>query len=214
MFNLSFQQLLTIIPAILIAITFHEFAHGRVAMLLGDNTPELTGRNTLNPLKHLDPVGFLLLMVVGFGWAKPVMINPNNFKNFKRDTILVALAGPTANFILAFIFTLLYKILVINLGIVFVGLYNFIFYSISINLALMVFNLLPIPPLDGSRIILNLIPNSNSEMRLKYYRYGSWAFLALIVIDRMTPINLLPIRPVVMFFMRLLFSLVGVDISA
>jgi Zn-dependent protease len=214
MFNLSFQQLLTIIPAILIAITFHEFAHGRVAMLLGDNTPELTGRNTLNPLKHLDPVGFLLLMVVGFGWAKPVMINPNNFKNLKRDTILVALAGPTANFILAFIFTLLYKILVINLGIVFVGLYNFIFYSISINLALMVFNLLPIPPLDGSRIILNLIPNSNSEMRLKYYRYGSWAFLALIVIDRMTPINLLPIRPVVMFFMRLLFSLVGVDISA
>lgn len=213
MFNLG-SELFYIIPAILICLTFHEFAHGKVAMALGDPTPRLTGRDTLNPIKHIDPIGFVLLMVAGFGWAKPVLIDTRNFKKPRRDEVLVALAGPAANFVLAMISLTVMWLFLINSDNfdIPIFLYKFLIYMIRIDLALMVFNLLPFPPLDGSRVILNLF-NTSAETRIKFYRYGSWGLLAIIMLDRIvqqnTGISLLPIGNMVSAVGNAMSSLFG-----
>jgi len=212
MFNLG-VELFYLIPAILIGLTFHEFAHGKVAMALGDPTPRITGRDTLNPIKHIDPVGFILLMVAGFGWAKPVLINPQYFKKPRRDEVLVALAGPAANFIIVLVSLLLLRILIFSSADSAPAYYLAVFlkYLFIINLSLMLFNLLPFPPLDGSRVILNLFDTS-AETRLKFYRYGSWAFLALIMLDRLTGLEILPIGPMVQSMGNALASLFGMQL--
>lgn len=193
MLNLSFQDLLLILPAILIGLTFHEYAHGRVAMALGDNTPELMGRNTLNPLKHIDPVGFILLMIAGFGWAKPVMVDPRNFKKPRRDEILVSIAGPLANLAIVLIAMLLLKLTLSVATQPSAYWLNFLLYVVFINLSLMLFNLLPIPPLDGSRVLLNLLSDENRQKARSFFRYGSWIFLLIILSERVTGIDILPI---------------------
>ena len=159
--------LITAIPGILIAITFHEYAHAFVADKLGDDTPRRQGRLTLNPLKHIDIYGMILLLFVGFGWGKPVEINPNNFKrtiSIKKGNALVSLAGPIMNFLLAIIFSIILA-LYLRFGFIFavtnpVGntLALIIRYIISINIGLGVFNLIPLPPLDGSKILVALLP--------------------------------------------------------
>jgi len=209
MFQLSLAELAYLIPAILIALSFHEYAHGRTAMALGDNTPVETGRNTLNPLKHIDPVGFVLLMVAGFGWAKPVLINPGNFKRPRRDELLVALAGPGANFMLVLVTLILMKVMILSTWVnpVMVALFNFLYYMLFINLSLMLFNLLPFPPLDGSRILMNLLPNISQEQRFHFFRYGSWFFLALILLQRFTGKDIIPIGRWVQGLARGLMSL-------
>lgn len=213
MFNLGISELLNLLPAILIGLTFHEFAHGKVAMALGDPTPKITGRDTLNPLKHIDPVGFILLMVAGFGWAKPVLINPQYFKKPRRDEVLVALAGPAANFIIVLFSLLLLKLLIMssanNATVYYLAV--FLKYLLIINLSLMIFNLLPFPPLDGSRVILNLF-NTSAETRIKFYRYGSWAFLTLIMLDRITGLDILPIGRMVQSIGNALASLFGMQL--
>lgn len=148
---------LLIIPAILIGISIHEYGHALAAVKLGDDTPLYQGRLTLNPIKHLDPMGFLFLMIVGFGWAKPVMINPRNFKNPRRDDIIVSLAGVTMNLLTAIAFTLLIKFVVNNFYsflVTEVGQYaiTMLYAVVQINIVLMIFNLMPIPPLDGHHI--------------------------------------------------------------
>jgi len=154
-------------PGVLIAITFHEFAHGYAAYKLGDNTAKNEGRLSLNPLDHLDPIGTLMLLVAGFGWGKPVHVNPRNYTrkmSMEKGEAIVSLAGPLMNFVLAIIFTLIYcaiykfantAFITSNIGGIIILLIS---STISINIGLGVFNLIPLPPLDGSKIIMPFLP--------------------------------------------------------
>ncbi len=160
-------SLLLTLPAVIIAITFHEFAHAWMADRLGDTTPRNQGRLTLNPLSHLDPFGFVLLMFAHVGWGKPVQINPNNFtSNKSRGTceMLVSLAGPMMNFIIAlvlmFVYVILEKTSSVAFGYSFAGtvIVTLLYLTIIINIGLGVFNLIPLPPLDGEKIFRNLLP--------------------------------------------------------
>lgn len=154
-------------PGVLIAITFHEFAHGYAAYKLGDNTAKNQGRLSLNPFAHLDPIGTLMLLVAGFGWGKPVEVNPRNYTrkmSMEKGEAIVSLAGPLMNFVLAIIFTLIYYAIYKFAGISFItstvgGIIMLLISStISINIGLGVFNLIPLPPLDGSKIIMPFLP--------------------------------------------------------
>jgi Zn-dependent protease len=179
----SFLPKLLSLPAILIGISIHEYGHALAAVKLGDDTPLHQGRLTLNPLSHLDPFGFLCLLLVGFGWAKPVMINPRNFKNPKRDDIIVSIAGVTLNLVTAVIFVLIIKVLVSNFRSIFntnTGQYLLIMlYSVvQINIVLMVFNLIPLPPLDGHHILQDL---GGRRVYQFYHQYEQYIRLGLIL---------------------------------
>ncbi len=177
---------LLLLPGLLIGLSVHEFAHAYVAYRLGDDSQRFQGRLTLNPIKHIDPMGFLLLMLLGFGWAKPVMVNSRGFKNLRRDDTLVSLAGPLANLITAIVFTIFAGIAV--LVITKVG-YNqtaeivmeIINRAIMINLVLMVFNLIPIPPLDGHHILGNIVGAPLWNIYYKYADYWRFVLIGLIV---------------------------------
>lgn len=164
--------------ALVIAISVHEFSHALSAYLLGDLTAKYEGRLTLNPLKHLDPWGTLLLFVAGFGWGRPVPFNPYNLKNQRFGPALVSLAGPGANFIMILFFGLILKYLYPLLGL---GeqnmLYQFLYTLILLNAVLMTFNLIPIPPLDGSKLLFAILPSSMYEARVFLER---WGFMILI----------------------------------
>ncbi len=177
--NIDILSLLIRAVVILLAISAHEMAHGFVAYKLGDPTAKSMGRLSLNPLKHLDPVGALCMLLFGFGWAKPVIINPYYFKNVKRDTALTALGGPLMNFLLAFIGIVIFKILIVvkvpvNGFTQFVA--TFLNSFIALNVGLGSFNLIPIPPLDGSKIFLSLLPNRLYADIMRYERLG-WIIL-------------------------------------
>lgn len=161
--------LLISLPAILIAITIHEFFHAYTAVKMGDRTPEYHGRLSLNPLNHLDLIGTIMLVLVRFGWAKPVPINPNNFKNYKKGIILVSLAGPLSNFILAVV-VIMFRRTMMGIGSNYLNL--FIDTLIFINIALAIFNLIPIPPLDGSKILFAFIPYKYKYISDFIERYG------------------------------------------
>ncbi len=149
-----------IIPAALIAITFHEMAHGWAAYALGDTTARDAGRLTLNPLDHIDPIGFLCILIAGVGWAKPVPINPYHFKKRKQGIALTALAGPVANVLLCFVcFFIAYGILFFSDNRILGAVAQFLIITASISAGLGVFNLIPVPPLDGSKILYPLLPN-------------------------------------------------------
>ena len=165
-------SLLASIPGVLISITFHEYAHGLAAYKLGDNTAKDEGRLSLNPLAHLDPIGTLMLVFAGFGWGKPVHVDPRNYTrkiSMEKGEAIVSLAGPLMNIILAFIFTLIYCAIYKFAGAGFLHstmgsvLMLMIFYTISINVGLGVFNLIPLPPLDGSKIIMPFLPYKAKE---------------------------------------------------
>ena len=165
-------SLLASIPGVLIAITFHEYAHGLAEYKLGDNTAKDEGRLSLNPLAHLDPIGTLMLVFAGFGWGKPVHVDPRNYTrkiSMEKGEAIVSLAGPLMNIILAFIFTLIYCAIYKFAGAGFLHstmgsvLMLMIFYTISINVGLGVFNLIPLPPLDGSKIIMPFLPYKAKE---------------------------------------------------
>ena len=186
--------------ALLISITIHEFAHAYLADYLGDPTPRSQGRVTLNPLAHLDPLGTILLLLVGFGWGKPVMFDPYNLKNEQRDTMIIALAGPASNIILAFLIAVLLPWLP------FAG---FIWQVvITINIALATFNLLPIYPLDVSKILMGLLPR---HLAIEYQdimsRYGFIILLALVFlpINGGAPVEYL-VRPVMNGLLTTIFA--------
>lgn len=163
-----------IVVAALFAIILHEIAHGLVSTWLGDPTPKRQGRLSLNPLKHLDPIGTLCLIFFHVGWAKPVVVNPDYYKNKKRGMALVALAGPLMNFLLA-IFSMIIMAIFVKVNAysnVLIIIYNFLLYFSVINLGLGLFNLIPIPPLDGSRILGAFLKDDTYEQYMKYERYG------------------------------------------
>ena len=183
----NFINKLLFLPGIIIGITFHEAAHGYVSHWLGDPTPKNQGRLSLNPLAHIDPMGFIALLLVGFGWGKPVMIDPRYYKNPKRDELLVSLAGVTTNLIIAIIFAII-QILLIDTGIAYSmgsswSIVNLMIqYVVFVNLILMCFNLLPIPPLDGFSVITQLFDLRRYDWYYKLYSNGFFILMALVFI--------------------------------
>ena len=184
-------QLLLRLPIILFSLSLHEAAHGYVANKLGDPTARDLGRLTLNPLKHLDPIGFLCMLLAGFGWAKPVPINTRYFKKPRRDMALSGAAGPASNLCLAVIFTALLKIayeLIRSQSYSSDLTLVFLLNGIQLNLTLAVFNLLPVPPLDGSRIFYVLLPSKYYFGIMKYEKYISLAIMLLLMLGVLSPV--------------------------
>ena len=167
------------IPALLIALTIHEYAHARVAVWMGDDTPKVMGRLSLNPIVHLDPFGLIMLWLFKFGWAKPVPINPNNFKNWRKGTILVSLAGPGANVMMAFLAAIIYGILA-KLQLLSGSVDIVLKFTYSYNIIFAIFNLIPLPPLDGSKVLTNLLPARQAYMLEKIEPYAPFILLALV----------------------------------
>lgn len=180
-FTYLLSILLGVIPSLL-CISLHELSHGMVAYKLGDDTAKKRGRLTLNPLKHLDPMGLLMMLVFHVGWAKPVPVNPNYFKNPKRGMALVALAGPVMNIFIAAVFLLLYGLLFYPLGGSETGSYvlSMINLTASMSVGLAVFNLLPFPPLDGSKVLFSFVPDEWYNKLMRYERYGSIIIFVLV----------------------------------
>ncbi len=175
-------------PPVLLALTLHEFAHGYVAYRLGDPTAKALGRLTLNPIKHLDPLGTIVFFLINIGWAKPVPINASHFRNPQKDMLRVAAAGPLANLGLA-IFSAIVAKLVLELGqilpysplasSILIPFFKMVQASIWINLVLCIFNLLPIPPLDGSKMLMGVLPYNMARTFASFERYG---FLVVLVL--------------------------------
>ncbi len=173
------QELVVVLPAVLFAITFHEVAHGWVADRLGDPTARMAGRLTLNPIVHLDPIGALMMILVKFGWAKPVPVNPMNLRHPLRDMIWVAAAGPTANLVVSAASLLLYRWSgAVAVAFLADPLRELLKWSFFINLNLAAFNLIPIPPLDGSQILKGLLPRRHLPAFERMEPYG---FLILVL---------------------------------
>ncbi|MCI7145886.1 MAG: site-2 protease family protein [Clostridiales bacterium] len=172
-----------LIPAVIIGLSFHEFGHAAVAYRLGDGTPKAQGRVTLNPLAHIDWMGLAALFFCGFGWGKPVQINPYNFKHRRRDEFLVALAGVVMNLLTAVVFAVIAHFLmgVIPNTTMGEGIWTMIMYIIQINLVLMIFNLIPCPPLDGFNILAEIFGFGNTETYWRIYQYGNWILVAIII---------------------------------
>ena len=190
-----FLELIIIFPTVLVALTFHECAHGYIAYKLGDPTAKYMGRLTLNPIRHIDPIGAVCMLVAHFGWAKPVPIDITNFKHPKRDLALSAIAGPIANIILGvfgcFLFALVTNLLptytseypnefVLNLAKI---LIQFVFYFGWLNISLALFNLLPIPPLDGSKLLYAFLPPRANNWCKMHEREIAIVFMILLIVD-------------------------------
>lgn len=179
--NSELISLLFSAPVVLVAIICHEYAHGWVSLKLGDPTAKQSGRLTLNPLKHIDPIGAICMLIFHIGWAKPVPINPYYYKNRKKGIILVSIAGPLINFVIAFLSVAINVSLFKwgNHDSVVIWFYNMLsYYSAVVNIGLGLFNLIPIPPLDGSKILGELCPKINAV----YYKYGRYIHIALLIL--------------------------------
>ncbi|MCM0649857.1 site-2 protease family protein [Clostridium swellfunianum] len=200
---------LLLIPGILVGLTFHEYAHAITADRLGDKTPRFQGRLTLNPLVHIDPIGFIMILIFGFGWAKPVQVNPSAFKRYYKDDLKVTLAGPVANLIVAILSALIYgifsKFTVANGGYSSMQwiISMILVYSVTINCALFVLNLIPIPGFDGFHILRDLFPKFFYKFAEQVYRYQ---FIIMIVFLA-TPLAGIIIGVPAGFVSRLMFKL-------
>lgn len=193
------------LPGIIIALTFHEAAHGYMSYWLGDPTPKLQGRLSLNPTHHIDPVGFVTLLLFGFGWGEPVQIDPRYYKHRRRDEFLVSIAGVVTNLLLAVVTSFVIKAMLNHMTETFyVGigsvLLDILVYLFMINLVLMAFNLLPVPPLDGFGILTQIFNLEKYDWYWKYYRHGFAVLMLLILFD----ITDMVIGPVSSFFYDLL----------
>jgi Zn-dependent protease len=215
MLNLSPQSLISAVITLVVALTFHEFAHAWMAKLFGDDTAERAGRLTLNPLAHLDPIGSLMLIFVGFGWAKPVPINPYALRRSgKAALLLVSIAGPLANFLLALLAAIPIRFNLIPVQVTSSNVlptpFMFLYYFLFTNLALMIFNLLPIPPLDGHEILSFLLP-ADLAARWESFgsQYGIYLLIGLLMIAPLLGFDFvgLVMRPVINFLAGILLGM-------
>lgn len=209
--SFDLARTLKFLPGIIIGLTVHEYCHALVAHMCGDSTSKDQGRITLNPLKHIDPLGFIMLLAVGFGWAKPVQFDEKNLRNPKYDVIKIALAGPLSNAVIAMILSVIFSILssLIPAYSPSMQIASEVFmYAIYINWGLFIFNLIPLPPLDGSHLLfyqLRRFPALYDGL----YKYGSLLLFGLLIATTLTKINFLPIWPAIRFLGEGFLSLVG-----
>jgi len=202
------MEKLLLLPGIIIGLSLHEFGHAVVAYKLGDNTPKLQGRVTINPMAHIDWMGLAALFFCGFGWGQPVQINPYNFKHRRRDELFVSLAGVVMNLLVAVLFIIIAKVFVTATGgalntTLAEGFWWIIYYAIQINFVLMIFNLIPCPPLDGFNIIAQIAGFGNTETYWRIYNYGSW-FLIIIIVFGVAGMIL---TPCVSFLMNIVWGI-------
>ena len=190
MFGFDLLGLVLSIPGLLIALTVHEFAHGYAAYKMGDYTAKYSGRLSLNPMDHLDLWGTLCLLFFHFSWAKPVPINPINFRNQKKGIIIVSLAGPLANFLTALICSILISLLIkVPVASQIVEFFYYVItYAMVMNIGLMVFNLIPIPPLDGSKVLMEILPPRYRYQMYRIERYSGIILLVLVWTGVLTPV--------------------------
>ncbi|TYZ24749.1 site-2 protease family protein [Selenomonas ruminis] len=202
MFDFNLMYIVAGLPGLIIAMVVHEYAHAQVAVWLGDFTPRMMGRLTLDPRAHVDPIGMIMLLVAHFGWAKPVMINPHNFKEPRRDDILVSLAGPVANLITAFIALLFLCILSSQIhdkgGILVFKLIT------EYNICFAIFNLIPLPPLDGSHVLKQLLPR---DLAYHFESLERYSFILLILI-LILPIPRLILLPMMQYILDFFYSII------
>ena len=210
--NFDLTQVLIFLPGIILGLTVHEYSHALVAHMCGDSTAKEQGRISLNPLKHIDPLGFIMLIVAGFGWAKPVQFNEQNLKNPKTDVIKIALAGPLSNAVIAMILSIAFSLLSSALPAyptpVMWVVFEVFRSAIYINWALFIFNLIPLPPLDGSHLLLSQFKRFPA-LYDGLYKYGSFLLFGLIIASFVTKINFFPILPAIKFLGNGFLSLVG-----
>lgn len=203
-------KIVYLLPGILLGFTFHEFAHAQTAVWLGDDTPRYQGRLSANPFVHINILGMLLIILVGFGWAKPVQVNPDNFKNKRRDHIIVSLAGPFMNLFIAFIFLIVMKICylmpenILN-GNLYMVLMNIFDNAVWINVVLFIFNLLPIPPLDGSHIFSNLFRLKEKNFHPNFYAMSRFLFPVLIITNLIDKVIIPPVSTIYNYLIGVFF---------
>lgn len=205
MFDFDLMSMVAGIPGLIIALAIHEYAHALVADRLGDPTPRMMGRLTLNPVAHIDPIGLIMLFVARFGWAKPVMIDPSNFRNWRTGEIWVALAGPASNLLIGFLAAFI-QILCYRLGFWSSGLNIVITLIIIYNVNFAIFNLIPLPPLDGSKLLLAFLPNQWVDKMAMIERYSFLILIALM----MTPVFsmiLVPLSRLVLSFYSMILGI-------
>ena len=209
---LALWEILVILVSLVIGITIHEFSHAILAYRFGDDTAQLEGRLTINPIKHLDPLGSIMLLVAGFGWGKPVPVNPLKVGNERsRNLAIISLAGPVSNLILAASFGLLLRIGFSLTGdsantLALMAFVNLIFTLIYVNVILAIFNLIPVSPLDGSKILAAILPEKFSPYFIQLERWGPPILLSIIVVDIFLNIGILStiLGPIVLYIVELL----------
>ena len=209
LFRLSPETLILLIPTLMFALSFHEFAHAWMASKCGDNTAARMGRLTLNPMAHLDVMGSLMILFVGFGWAKPVPVDSRNLKDPRKDMMKVAAAGPISNLLLAMLAGMIWRLLG-GTGLLSNSIFPvLIFYFTQINIALAVFNLLPVAPLDGSQIFSGYLMKTNPQLAWKIQSYGPQVLFGLILFGYITGFSILwlAMKPFVNFFMLLFIGM-------
>jgi Zn-dependent protease len=203
---------LKFLPGIIIGLTVHEYCHALVAHWCGDNTSKEQGRVTLNPLKHIDPYGFIMLLIAGFGWAKPVQFNEQNLRNPNTDVIKIALAGPLSNALTAMILSLLLALFAPGSAYTYSHpvsvVVEIVFWAIYINWGLFVFNLIPLPPLDGSHVLFHPL-RKFSALYNAIYKYGSLLLFGLIIFSIISKSNVFPIGNFIEFLGKGFLHIVG-----
>ena len=206
MFDFSLTGLIAGLPGLVIALVIHEYAHAKAADVMGDFTPRMTGRLTLNPMAHIDPIGLIMLLVVRFGWAKPVMINARNFRNWRQGELLVAVAGPVANLLVAFI-SLLAMAVLFKLGIFSEGVRLVLSMMVLFNINFAIFNMLPLPPLDGSKVLMVLLPGRLAYKLMSLERYSFIILIFLMMTPFLTMI-LIPLQRLVLSVFNLIIGVI------
>ena len=206
MFDFSLTGLIAGLPGLIIALVIHEYAHAKAADVMGDFTPRMTGRLTLNPMAHIDPIGLIMLLVVRFGWAKPVMINARNFRSWRQGELLVAVAGPVANLLVAFI-SLLAMAVLFKLGMFSEGVRLVLSMMVLFNVNFAIFNMLPLPPLDGSKVLMVLLPGRLAYKLMSLERYSFIILIFLMMTPFLTMI-LIPLQRLVLSVFNLIIGVI------